>query len=98
MVSPTAKPYVALRGVSSYRYQGDEIEALQAQLIYSINHRWKVSGFMAWVKPFNVVSRVDTGSVRFRYQIARRYGLHIGMDYALSDEESAIYFNVGSGF
>ncbi|BCB42127.1 hypothetical protein VagYM19_12540 [Vibrio alginolyticus] len=53
---------------------------------------------MAWVKPFNVVSRVDTGSVRFRYQIARRHGLHIGMDYALSDEESAIYFNVGSGF
>ena len=103
MVSPTAKPYVVLRGVSSYRYQGDEIETLQAQLTYSINHRWKVSGFYgagqaAQRSGDEQDSRVNAGGVGFRYQIARRYGLHIGMDYAMSDEESAIYFNVGSGF
>ncbi|EHU5003112.1 BamA/TamA family outer membrane protein [Vibrio vulnificus] len=103
MVSPTAKPYVALRGVSSYRYQGDEIETLQAQLTYSINHRWKVSGFYGAGQATQRSgdeqdSRVNAGGVGFRYQIARRYGLHIGMDYAMSDEENAIYFNVGSGF
>ncbi|WLI87227.1 BamA/TamA family outer membrane protein [Vibrio parahaemolyticus] len=103
MVSPTAKPYVALRGVSSYRYQGDEIETLQAQLTYSINHRWKVNGFYGRGQATQRSgdeqdSRVNAGGVGFRYQIARRYGLHIGMDYAMSDEESAIYFNVGSGF
>jgi hypothetical protein len=43
-------------------------------------------------------SQVNAGGVGFRYQIARRYGLHIGMDYAMSNEENAIYFNVGSGF
>ena len=43
-------------------------------------------------------NKVSAGGVGFRYQIARRYGLHIGMDYAQSHEESAVYFNIGSGF
>ncbi|WP_135457871.1 BamA/TamA family outer membrane protein [Vibrio echinoideorum] len=103
LVSPTAKPYVSLRGVSSYRYQGDEIETIQGQLTYSINHRWKVSGFYGsgTAKQDNIVSHdstINAGGVGFRYQIARRYGLHLGMDYAQSHEERAIYFNVGSGF
>lgn len=100
-VSPTAKPYVELRGVSSFRYQGDEIETLQGQLTYSINHRWKVSGFYGSGKATeraDQTNKVNAGGVGFRYQIARRYGLHLGMDYAQSHEERAIYFNVGSGF
>lgn len=103
VVSPTAKPYVSLRGVSSYRYQGDEIETLQGQLTYSITHRWKVSAFYGEGKAIQQESaekesKVKAGGVGFRYQIARRYGLHLGMGYAISDEESAIYVNVGSGF
>lgn len=102
-VSPTAKPYVSLRGVSSYRYQGDEVETIQGQLTYHINHRWNVSGFYgagAAKQDSNIShdSRVSAGGVGFRYQIARRYGLHIGMDYAQSHEEHAVYFNIGSGF
>ncbi|UXA00169.1 BamA/TamA family outer membrane protein [Vibrio splendidus] len=100
-VSPTAKPYVELRGVSSFRYQGDEIETLQGQLTYSINHRWKVSGFYGSGKATERTdqsNKVNAGGVGFRYQIARRYGLHLGMDYAMSHEESAVYFSVGSGF
>ncbi|WP_155804776.1 hypothetical protein [Photobacterium halotolerans] len=34
----------------------------------------------------------------FRYLIARRYGFHTGIDIVFSDEESAFYFNMGSGF
>ncbi|CAK1758532.1 BamA/TamA family outer membrane protein [Vibrio crassostreae] len=100
-VSPTAKPYVELRGVSSFRYQGDEIETLQGQLTYSISHRWKVSGFYGSGKATERAdqsNKVNAGGVGFRYQIARRYGLHLGMDYAQSHEERAIYFNMGSGF
>ncbi|ERM57615.1 BamA/TamA family outer membrane protein [Vibrio cyclitrophicus] len=100
-VSPTAKPYVELRGVSSFRYQGDEVETLQGQLSYSINHRWKVSGFYGSGKATERAdqsNKVNAGGVGFRYQIARRYGLHLGMDYAQSHEERAIYFNIGSGF
>jgi len=34
----------------------------------------------------------------FCYLIARQYGLHTGIAIAFSDEESAFYFNMGSGF
>ncbi len=33
----------------------------------------------------------------FRYLIARKFGLHTGIDVAFSDNEQAVYFNVGSG-
>ncbi|WP_299688173.1 BamA/TamA family outer membrane protein [uncultured Vibrio sp.] len=103
VVPPTAKPYVSLRGVSSYRYQGDEIETIQGQLTYSIDHRWKVSGFYGagiakHDDSFSDDSTVNAGGVGFRYQIARRYGLHLGVDYAMSSEENAVYINMGSGF
>jgi hypothetical protein len=33
----------------------------------------------------------------FRYLIARKFGLHTGIDVAFSDSEQAVYFNVGAG-
>lgn len=103
LLTPTAKPYVALRGVSSYRYQGDEIMVGQTQLSYDVTSRWKISAFyghgVAKNSDDNANPRsVDAYGAGFRYQIARRYGLHLGMDVAFSDEESALYINIGSGF
>ncbi|MGB2078921.1 MAG: glyceraldehyde-3-phosphate dehydrogenase, partial [Vibrio sp.] len=34
----------------------------------------------------------------FRYKVARRYGMRLGMDFAFSDDDNAFYFNLGSGF
>jgi len=101
-VTPTAKPYVALRGVSSYRYQGDEVAVVQTQLSYDIDSRWKVSAFYGYGEASSRASIEEASSVHaygagFRYQIARRYGLHLGIDVAFSDEEGALYFNIGSG-
>jgi hypothetical protein len=104
-LSPTAQPYVKLRGVSSYRFQGDNVVTLQSQVTYDIDHRWTVSGFYGvgmtrTENRYEVAKedRVDAYGAGFRYQIARRYGLHIGVDVAFSDEEQALYFNLGSGF
>ncbi|MFA0071366.1 BamA/TamA family outer membrane protein, partial [Vibrio breoganii] len=44
-IAPTTQPYIKLRGVESFRYQGDEIVTLQTQITYDIDHRWKVSAF-----------------------------------------------------
>ncbi|MBM7035316.1 BamA/TamA family outer membrane protein [Vibrio sp. 188UL20-2] len=103
VVQPTLKPYVELRGISAYRYQGDEVQVVQTQLTYDIDSRWKVSGF------YGIGRALDDGEQNhdelasgygagFRYQIARRYGLHIGADIAKSKEESAFYISIGSGF
>lgn len=87
--------------MSAFRYQGDEIGSVQAQITYDIDHRWKVSGFYGAgraIETDELHKDIGAGGAGFRYQIARRYGLHLGMDYALSRDESAVYFNVGSGF
>ncbi|MDO6762150.1 BamA/TamA family outer membrane protein [Agarivorans sp. 1_MG-2023] len=102
-LSPTARPYVGLRGVSAYRYQGDEIHTIQSQLTYSIDHRWTISAFYGAGQAIQESKLATNESVQsvgagFRYQIARRYGLRLGMDFAYSGEESAVYFQVGSGF
>ncbi|OIQ26782.1 BamA/TamA family outer membrane protein [uncultured Vibrio sp.] len=102
-LSPTTQPYIKLRGVSSYRYQGDEIATVQTQIVYDIDDRWNVSGFYGYGRAKEKTSLSDDQAVGaygagFRYQIARRYGLRIGMDLARSDNESAFYISLGSGF
>jgi hypothetical protein len=100
---PTVRPYVELRGIASYRYQGDEITTAQSQVTYAIDNRWTVSAFYGLGKATVEGSLSDDESVDaygagFRYQIARRYGLHMGVDLAFSDDDSAFYITVGSGF
>ncbi|WP_258185880.1 carboxylesterase family protein [Vibrio splendidus] len=100
---PTVRPYVELRGIASYRYQGDEIATAQSQVTYAIDNRWTVSAFYGLGKATVEGSLSDDESVDaygagFRYQIVCRYGLHMGVDLAFSDVDSAFYITVGSGF
>jgi hypothetical protein len=102
-VAPTTQPYIKLRGVQSYRYQGDEVATLQTQVTYDIDHRWKVSAFygIGATKDESHYSNdtlVDAYGVGFRYQLARRYGLYMGVDIATSEGDGAFYINLGSGF
>ncbi|QUJ69625.1 BamA/TamA family outer membrane protein (plasmid) [Photobacterium sp. GJ3] len=100
---PLVKPYVQLRGISAYRYQDNYVSALQTQLMWHIDTRWTVSGFIgvgsAAGESHDLYEQSETAyGTGFRYLIARRYGLRTGIDFAFSDEENAFYFNVGSGF
>lgn len=101
-VSPTTKPYIDLRGIAAYRYQGDEVATLQSQLSYNIDNRWVVSAFYGAGEAQNHYDNgegyIDAYGVGFRYQIARRYGLHLGLDLAKSNDDGAIYVNIGTGF
>nr|WP_282437211.1 BamA/TamA family outer membrane protein [Vibrio amylolyticus] len=103
ILPPLAKPYVKLRGVSAFRYQDNYVSAIQSQLMWHIDNRWTISGFTGVGSASNEVdglyddSHVAYGA-GFRYLIARRYGIHMGMDFAFSEDDNAFYFNVGSGF
>ncbi|PMH43753.1 glyceraldehyde-3-phosphate dehydrogenase [Vibrio sp. 10N.286.49.B3] len=104
ILPPTVQPYVDLRGVASYRYQGDEIQTIQSQIMYAIDNRWTVSAFYGIGRAIEDKKfaqdndeSVDAYGVGFRYQIARRYGIHMGVDVAFSDDDSAFYITVGSG-
>ncbi|MEX3019189.1 BamA/TamA family outer membrane protein [Kluyvera sp. STS39-E] len=99
---PMASPYIQLRGISRYRYQGDVVSTVQTQLAWQITPRWILQGFIGAGSAEDSASdlykqaEVAWGS-GFRYLIAREYGLHTGIDVAFSDNEQAVYFNVGSG-
>ncbi|WP_342358056.1 BamA/TamA family outer membrane protein [Kluyvera intermedia] len=99
---PMARPYIELRGISRYRYQGDAVSTVQAQLAWQVTPRWILQGFIGAGSAADNTSdlyrdvQVAWGS-GFRYLIAREYGLRTGIDIAFSDNEQAVYFNVGSG-
>lgn len=99
---PMARPFINLRGISRYRYQGDYVGTVQTQLAWSVTPRWIVQGFVgagsASDKAGQLFDQTEVAwGTGFRYLIARQYGLHTGVDIAFSDHEQAVYFNVGSG-
>lgn len=99
---PMARPDIKLRGISRYRYQGDNVATLQAQLEWQVTPRWIVQGFVgAGSAEDSFDALYDSAEVAwgsgFRYLIARQYGLYSGIDVAFSDSEQALYFNVGAG-
>ncbi|ECF7678546.1 BamA/TamA family outer membrane protein [Salmonella enterica] len=99
---PMARPYIALRGISRYRYQGENVSTVQTQLAWQATPRWVVLGLAgAGSAADSAGDLYNTAEVAwgagFRYLIAKEYGLHTGFDVAFSDHEQAVYFNVGSG-
>ncbi|GAL11144.1 outer membrane protein [Vibrio astriarenae] len=103
ILPPLARPYIDMRGIAAYAYQDDIASVLQAQLIWHVDPRWSTLAFggvgSVAEKASDLYSQNEWAyGVGFRYQIARRYGLHLGMDFAFSDDENAFYFNLGSGF
>lgn len=100
---PLSKPYINMRGVAAYKYQGDEVSTLQAQAMWHLNHRWTINAFYGVGSTAEEHSElfeetVDAYGVGFRYQIARRYGIHVGVDVAFSEDQGTAYFQVGTGF
>lgn len=99
---PMARPYIKLRGISSYRYQGDYVSTVQSQLEWQMTPRWVLQGFVgagsAEKEMDNLYEKTEVAwGGGFRYLIASAFGLHTGIDVAFSDDEQALYFNVGSG-
>jgi outer membrane protein assembly factor BamA len=98
------KPYVGLRGVPVMRYQGDEVAQLEAELRWQFFGRLSLLGFggagVAW-NDFgwgNDTTTVFSGGGGFRYELARRYGIHMGVDVAFSQDTTAFYIQVGSAW
>ena len=47
---------------------------------------------------FDDKQSVVTGGTGFRYEIARDYGLHLGLDVAFGPDGTAIYVQIGSAW
>ncbi|MCL9773919.1 BamA/TamA family outer membrane protein [Vibrio methylphosphonaticus] len=100
---PLSQPYIDMRGVAAYKYQGNEVSTLQVQTMWHLNHRWTINAFYGVGSSASEHKELFSDSVSayglgFRYQIARRYGIHVGVDVAYSEDQATGYFQVGTGF
>jgi hypothetical protein len=99
------RPYVELRGVPAMRYQGDQVASIEVEARWQLAGRWSVVPF-GGVATSRIEHRtfppssqhVGGGGVGFRYELARKFGLHAGLDLAHSPGVTAVYFQVGNAW
>jgi len=98
------RPFIALRGAPVMRYQGDEVAQIEAEVRWQCWKRFSLVGFAGYGAAWNDFMRIDntltivTGGTGFRYEIARAYGLHMGLDVAFGPDTTAIYVQFGSAW
>ena len=97
-------PFIDLRGAPSARYQNENIGVLEAEARYYVTPRWIALGFIgagrAWGRgtSFDDAGTVVTKGVGFRYVLARRLGLSMGIDIARGPEDTAFYLQMGNAW
>ena len=100
-----ALPYVQLRGIPALQYQSNNTVVTAMQWRYQFYKRWSVLAFTGVGKAFadfNNMADADwvydygTG---FRYEIARQFGIHTGLDFAWGNgDEFAFYIVLGTSW
>ena len=98
------RPFISLRGVPAMRYQGDYTAQVETELRWQFWERFSLVGFAGagatqsdnWLG--RTSQNVTTGGVGFRYEIARKYGLHMGLDIAYGPEGPVYYVQFGSAW
>jgi hypothetical protein len=98
------RPYVSLRGVQALRYQGEQAAEAEVELRWQLHPRFSLMGFGgAGVARSDVGEHqrdetVTAGGAGFRYLIARKHGLHMGLDVAAGPDDPIIYVVFGSAW
>lgn len=105
-------PAVNMRGVSAMHYQGENVASYEAQLSYDINYRWRALVFGGLARAygerkfldlkkevsFQEAPTVVSKGLGFRYLIAEKFGLRMGIDVAMSNEDKAFYIQFGTAW
>jgi hypothetical protein len=97
-------PFVELRGIPAARYQDENAGVAEAELRWNATPRWALVGVLgagrAWGSSteFGDAETVTSWGAGFRYLIARRLGIYMGVDLAKGPEETAIYIQAGSAW
>lgn len=98
------RPYIAMRGIPIFRYQGEDLAQVEAELRWQFWRRVSLVGFGGIGSVWNGFEDLEDGKnaaaagLGVRYEIARAYGIHVGLDVAVGPEEAAVYVQVGSAW
>ncbi|MDM0110235.1 glyceraldehyde-3-phosphate dehydrogenase, partial [Variovorax sp. J22R24] len=98
------RPFVQLRGVPAMRYQGDQAASLEVEARWRFFGRWSGVVFAGGGTTrttgdnFSATQNVGSGGFGFRYELARKFGLDVGVDVAHSPGTTAVYLVVGNSW
>jgi hypothetical protein len=87
-------PFIDLRGIPAMRYQGTSVLVAETEIRWSLHPRIGLVGFIgvgraadSFSEMSDAPSRVTRG-VGVRYAIARKMGMHVGIDVAKGPEDT----------
>ena len=98
------RPYVSLRGVQALQYQGEQAAELEAEVRWQLRPRYSVVGFAGTGEARSSIGarerseNVTAGGAGFRYLVARRYGLQMGVDVADGPDDTVLYVVFGNAW
>jgi hypothetical protein len=98
------RPFIYMRGVPAMRYQGEGVVQAEAEIRWQFWKRLSLVGFIGAGKRWSEFDRFDdsgtvtAGGTGIRYELARRHGMHAGIDVAFGPEDPAIYVQFGSAW
>ena len=98
------RPFIMMRGIPAMRYPGNQVAQGEIEARWQFHGRWSVVAFAG-----GGLARIDEGRVQrektagaggfgMRYELARKFGLHAGIDIARGPEDTAFYLQVGSAW
>jgi hypothetical protein len=99
-----ARPIISMRGAPLMKYQNTNTTLMEAEITYNVHKRWYISGFTGIGNAFSSFSELEEGKsvstigTGFRYLVARKLGTHMGMDFAMSQDDFAFYIVFGTAW
>ncbi len=99
-----ALPFISLRGIPALRYQDEVVIVGEVEARYQASTRWSFIGFTGAGRVADTIGELGSATSRhtigtgFRYYIARKFGLHSGVDVAWGPEKAYVYITVGSAW
>jgi hypothetical protein len=98
------QPFLFMRGAPVMRYQGEQVAQLEGELRWQFWARVSLVGFAGVGAAWRESDRIDdarsivTGGAGARYELARRYGIHVGLDVGVGPDTTALYVQYGSAW
>ena len=97
-------PAISMRGVPAMSYQGRQVAQLEAELSWQFKPRYSTVIFAGTGRAQNLFENfgkareATAGGLGFRYLIAKKYGMNMGIDAAYGPEGMAYYVQFGSAW
>jgi hypothetical protein len=98
------RPFIQLRGVPAMRYQGDQMASVEMEARWQYFGRWSSVAFggagatRTTRDNFAATKKVGSAGLGLRYELARKFGLDVGIDVAHSPGTTAVYVVVGNSW